>query len=101
MIIINDDWLVDVDDYNYTLKRDTHRIVQRKQRDGSVTSDKVYTTKGHFSSLDKALERLGSEMIRDKLKDADIDLNTAVNTIRECRNEWNQITEKILENNKC
>ena len=96
MIIINDDWLVDVDDYNYTLKRDTHRTVQRKQRDGSVTSDEVYTTKGHFSSLDKALERLGKEMVRDKLKGADIDLNTAVMTIRRCTDEWNELVSKMV-----
>ena len=97
MIRINDDWVIDVDDYNYTLKRDMHKVIQRKQKDGTYINDNVYATKGHFSSLDKALKRLGDEIVRERLKGSEIDLHTAVMTIRECMDEWNRITEKILE----
>lgn len=95
MIRINENWIVDVDEYNYTLKRDMHKTRTIKQKDGSTKEEEVYNTQGHFSSLDKALNRLGEEMVRERLKVPEIDLNTAVQAIRECTEEWRQLVEKV------
>lgn len=97
MIRINDDWVIDVDEYNYILKRDMHRTTSRKQKDGSVVAEDVYVNKGYFSNMEKALERVREEMVREGLKDASHTLETAIHTIRECTEEWRRITASILE----
>ena len=94
MIRINDDWIIDIDKYNYTLRRDMHttRIIKKN---GKEVEENVYTTVGHYSNLDKALENLGKEIIRYKLMSAEYDLETAVEAIRECRDEWQRLTKEI------
>jgi len=94
MIRINDDWIIDIDKYNYTLRRDMHttRIIKKN---GKEVEENVYITVGHYSSLDKALENLGKEIIRYKLMGAEYDLKTAVEAIRECHDEWRQLVKEI------
>ena len=97
MIRINDDWVIDVDEYNYILKRDMHRTKSRKQKDGSVVAEDAYVNKGYFSNMEKALERVREEMVRECLKDASHTLETAVHAIREVTEEWRRITANIME----
>lgn len=94
MIRINDDWIIDIDRYNYTLRRDMHttRIIKKN---GEEVEENVYTTVGHYSSLNKALDNLGKEIIRYKLMGAEYDLKTAVEAIRECQDEWQRLTKEI------
>lgn len=94
MIRINGDWFVDIDKYNYTLCRDLHKKRTIKKNGEDVEED-AYAAIGHFSSLDKALERLGEEVIRYKLMDGVYTLNVAVTAIRECRDEWRRLVEEI------
>ena len=96
MIRINDDWIIDVDEYNYILKRDMHRTTARKRNGETVTED-VYINRGYFSTMEKALERLREEMVREGLKDVSHTLETAVHTIREVTEEWRRITANIME----
>lgn len=91
MIRVNDDWVVDVDPYNYILKKDLHRMT--KDRNGNPIP--AYDTQGHFSSLQAALERLGEEMVREKLMDGARCLAEAVDAIRECRDEWRDLIGRI------
>ena len=94
MIRINDDWIIDIDRYNYTLRRDMHttRIIKKN---GEEVEENVYTTVGHYSSLNKALDNLGKEIIRYKLMGAEYTLKTAVDAIRECQDEWRRLTDEI------
>lgn len=59
MIRINDDWVVDVDQYNYILKKDMHR--EEKSRDGKSMVP-VYNAVGYYASLRKALDALGGKL---------------------------------------
>lgn len=93
MIRINDDWIIDVDDHNYILKKDTH--TDRLRKDGKT--EHVYNTKGYFSSLDKALKFFGEEFIRDRLKASEMGLPEAVRVIRESLEEWSKTVKSILE----
>lgn len=92
MIRINDDWLIDVDQYNYIIKKDTHKMV--KARDGK-TMVPGYTTVGYYGSLRKALDALGGEIIRDKLRGGSRTLCEAVQAIRECEAEWKRLVEEV------
>ena len=93
MIRINDDWVVDVDDYQYILKKDMHKMVKAKRKGNPDVA--LYVTKGYFSSLRKALERLGEEMVRQRLKAGSPSLQEALHTIRECRDEWRRLVEEV------
>lgn len=94
MIRINDDWVIDVDDHNYVLKKDLHKTV--KAKDGKTMAP-AYAVKSYHPSLRRALERLREEIIRDRLKEPDRSLAEACRTIRECTDEWRKLTEQILE----
>lgn len=96
MIRINEDWVVDVDPYNYILKKDMHRTAIRKKKDSKIT-EPVYAVQGYFSSLDKALDRVGEEILRDRLSDGDMTLIEAVTAIRECREEWRRLVEAVTK----
>ena len=91
MIRVNEDWVVDVDSYNYILKKDLHRMT--KDRNGKPIP--AYDTQGYFSSLQAALERLGEEMVREKLMGGTRCLAEAVNAIREGRDEWRELIGRI------
>ena len=93
MIRINDDWIIDVDQYNYIIKKDMHKMV--KARDGK-TMVPGYTTIGYYGSLRKALEALGEEMVRDTLRGGSRTLCEAVQTVRECKEEWDALVRKAV-----
>jgi len=93
MIRINDDWVIDVDAYNYVLKKDMHRDKVRK--DGTV--EHVWDVRGYFSGPEKALKRLREEIIRDELREAEIGLPEAVTAIQRCTREWSEIIERIMK----
>ena len=93
MIRINDDWIIDVDQYNYIIKKDMHKMV--KARDGK-TMVPGYTTVGYYGSLRRALEALGEEIIRDKLASDSLTLAEALQTIRECKAEWDEAVRKVV-----
>lgn len=93
MIRFNDDWVIDVDAYNYILKRDLHKM--EKSRDGKSMVP-AYNTVGYYGSLRKALEHLREEIIRDKLRDGTHPLCEALQTIRDCTREWNEAVERIM-----
>ena len=96
MIRINDDWVIDVDQYNYILKKDLHIVRTRKNKDGSEAEEHSYKVAGYFSSLSGALRGFGEEIIRDKLRDGTHPLCEALQTIRDCTREWNEAVERIM-----
>lgn len=97
MVRINYDWVVDVDEYNYTLKKDLHKKTPRKNTDGTVAMVDSYKAYGYYSSLSDAVNALFRTMVASKLSDGEVDLNEAVRRIEECEREWREITEEILK----
>ena len=86
MIRINDDWIINVDRYQYTLAKDTHREKEKYR----------YDAVGHYSTLTNALNALLMEMVKDKLKDGEIELCEAVRAINDCKAWWEQMTQEIV-----
>lgn len=95
MIRINEDWIIDVDQFSYTLKKDLHTTRKRKNKDGTVTEEHGYMTKGYFGDILGALERLGDEIVRDKLIDGEYTLCGAVTAIREAKEDWKKLIADI------
>ncbi len=92
MIRVNDDWIVDIDEYNYTLKKDLHKLGKSKDKKTMVPQ---YKTVGYFSTLAKALERLGGEMFKEGLRDGEKNLAEACRTIRETKNVWQSLVDEV------
>ena len=58
MVQINDDYIVQIDNLNYTLMRDLHRKTTRKNsKTGEVEEVEAYSTVGYYSDLTGAIKR--------------------------------------------
>ena len=97
MIRINDDWVIDVDEHNYILKRDLHKISPKKQKNGTYKDTNVFDIVGYHPTMSKALDRLGEEIIRGRLKGAEMGLNEAVQAIRKCTAEWRELVKLVKD----
>ena len=96
MIRVNDEWVIDVDDHNYVLKKDLHRL--EKSRD-KKTMVPAYKTVGYFSSPARALDRLGEEILRDRLREPIQGLEELADAIGEAQTEWRRLVFTIMEGN--
>lgn len=94
MIRVNEDWIIEVEPLCYTLKKDLHKTV--KAKDGK-TMVPAYKTVGYFSSPDKALNRLGEEIIRDRLSKPLNGLGEVAEAIREAREELKELVRLVTE----
>lgn len=96
MIRINDDWVIDIDAYNYIIRKDLHKETKQKRGKGYALMDAFYTA-GYYGTLEAALSALNEIIIKDRLSKADYALAEAVAVIKECREEWEKLVEKIDE----
>lgn len=68
----------------------------QKSGKGYVLLDAFYTA-GYYGTLEAALSALNEIIIKDRLSKADYALAEAVAVIKECREEWEKLVEKIDE----
>lgn len=82
MVRINDDYLVSVDEGNYTLCLDNHRT--RNVKGVEVPVLKVI---GYYSSLSAALKAYSSIKISDELSNGEFSISEACDIIKGCYKE--------------
>lgn len=92
MISVYGDYVIDVDDMNYTVKLDRHKTVTDKN--GNTTD--VYDTKGYYNTLKSALRGVRDMVVSDKLSQEDMSLNQAVKTVVEVNQKFEDIMLKAL-----
>lgn len=92
MIKLFNDFYIIIDDYNYTLVKDTGRT--RTKKDGESVPD--YKPYGYYMSLAQAIEACRQRCIREELKDGCTELVDAVRTIRSITNRFKEVMEKCL-----
>ena len=95
MIRVNEDWVIDVDNYNYTLQRDMHRTALIKV-EGKEVERPVYKSVGYFATLDQALNRLLDEDIRERFKDGEHTLKEAIRVTKESRESWEDLIRRCM-----
>ena len=88
MIRINEDYVVDVDAYNYTLMRDKHK----KDKKGNP----VMVTVGHYGNLENCLKGFSEEVIREQFINTDMSLKEAVDVIRKSNKELVDIIRRCM-----
>lgn len=94
MIHIIDDWYVDVDDYQYILKKDLYRT-RIDKKTGKESNE--YKIAGYYSSLSKAIDGLGRKIILEDLQGRSTELAEACACIREQTDRWERIKKDIME----
>lgn len=92
MIELIDNWVVLVDDYNYTLARITGTRIDKK----TGRESPAYKVQGYYRSLESAVKALGEQLIRDCLKDRRTSLAEAVHTITESNKRMETLLHEVL-----
>lgn len=95
MIRVNEDWVIDVDNYSYALQRDMHRTALIKV-EGKEVERPVYKSVGYFATLDQALNRLLDEDFRERFKDGEHTLEEAIRVTKECREAWEDLIRRCM-----
>lgn len=93
MIKLTDDWVIMIDDMNYTLAKCTGERYDKKQK----KSVPAYAYKGYFGSLEQALNCFGREKHKERLKGGCMTLAEAVQAIRESNNEVKQLLSEVID----
>lgn len=83
MIFVNNNWVIGVDAYNYSVAR--NKKVVQKRKDGAEIES--YPWEGYFTSLENAIDYIIRENQRLNLKSGDMTLVEALQTIRESNKE--------------
>ena len=68
--------------------------IERVKKDGK--HEHVYKVEGYFSSPQKALKAFGEEIVKDRLKAAEMGLADAVRTIQDTYEEWRRVVEEAM-----
>lgn len=89
MVRINDEYVIDVDEMNYTVKIDMHK----KNKKG----EDVYKTVGYYTTMKNALDGVVNNRIARKLLDKDYSLEEALTTIRTIHQEYIDVYNKVLQ----
>ncbi len=90
MIKLFDNWVIVVDDYNYSLAR------YKGMRMKKGKEQPVYDFKGHYNTLEKALKSLADVLVKDELKTASRGLDEALHTVRECHERVERLIEEVM-----
>ena len=92
MIKLFNDWVILVDDMNYTLAREMGEGYDKK----SDSMKMRYKYCGYYGSLAQALKALSREIYTSELKDACVTLAEAVDIIKEAHAKTDRLLEEVL-----
>ena len=85
MIVINEDWVVDSDEYCYILKEDLHK----QDKNGN----KRYKVHGYFPGLGAALSALVKQDTRLMMSSGSYSLVQAVAALKKNEQKWEELFE--------
>lgn len=90
MIVVNERWVILVDEYNYIV------APNKPMKDSKTGADK-YRAKAYCRSLSNALECILEEEVRISLADGEKSLGEAVSTVRTVCEEMRSLFDRFLE----
>lgn len=88
MIRINDDYVIEVDELNYTLKQDMHK----KDKEGNH----VYKTYGYYNNLESAFKGAIEVQTKKSLANTEISLYDAVTCVRNIHKEFTDTFRRVI-----
>lgn len=98
MIQINDDYIVQIDNFNYTVMRDAHRKTTRTDKaTGEVIETDAYITVGYYGDLAGAIKGVIEDMNRRELKDGIHTLKEALEIVTKNNNRFYELLDKVTK----
>ena len=92
MVTVNERWVIQIDEWNYTVCQNKPRI---KVKDGKERTE--YPVKGYFRGLPEALQFIFNEEVRISLADGNKTLAEAVTAVSRVRDEMHELFAGIME----
>lgn len=98
MVKVNDDYIIEIDSLNYTVKRDEHKTKEEKVKDSDeVKIVPVFTTVGYFYDLASSILGVIKDMNRRQLGEGTHELREAVNMVMNNNRHFEALLEKALK----
>ena len=91
MIRINDDICIEIDELNYTLKKDKHS--EYTDKNGATRHN--YYVIGYYTNLESALKGAKDYMVVNSLSEKDMSLGEAIRRVREVSEAFRQTIDKF------
>lgn len=97
MVQVNDDYVIEIDNLNYTAKRDTHRTTIVKDKTGKEEEVPLYSTVGYYSDLTGAIKGIIKDMNSRALRDGVHSLEESLAIVVDNNRRFSELLERALE----
>lgn len=91
MIRVNDDYVIEVDEMNYTVKKDLHK----KAVDKNGEEYDMYKTLGYFNNLENALSGIIKNRLVTAYSDGEITLEEAIERLGDIYYEYTSLFKHV------
>lgn len=96
MVKVNDDYIIEVDSLNYTVKRDEHRTREEKVKDSDeVKVVPVFTIVGYYGDLAPAIQGVIKDMNRRELGSGTHALQEAVDIVLKNNRRVTELLDEV------
>lgn len=97
MVRVNDDYIIEVDQLNYTVKRDLHKErISEDKITGEAVSIPMYSLVGFFGDLGQAIWGIVRDMNRYDLANGEHDLKEALKIIKSNNKKFMDLLNRVL-----
>lgn len=100
MIRVTNDFIIDVDDFNFVAKEDKHKTTPVKDKDGNITEKPLYSVIGYYTSLVNALEGIKKFIVLEKLQSKEFSLDDAILEVRTINKEFIDTFNRVIAENE-
>lgn len=96
MVKVNDDYIIEIDSLNYTVKRDEHKTREEKVKGSDeVKVVPVFTTVGYYYDLVTSIRGVIKDMNRRELGSGTHTLQEAVDIVLKNNRRVTELLEKV------
>lgn len=95
MIVVNENYIIEVDQYNYTPKA---KVTRTNKKTGEQYEDLEII--GYYSSLQSALHGIIKYQTANSLANEEMSLESAVRCIQTCHKEFTDLLERVVNDGK-
>lgn len=96
MVKVNDDYIIEIDSLNYTVKRDEHKTREEKVKGSDeVKIVPVFTTVGYFYDLATSIQGVIKDMNRRDLGEGTHSLHEAIDIVLKNNRKVTELLEKV------
>ena len=89
MVRVNDDYVIEIDNLNYTPCRDCHTVDKK--------GIPVYRSLGHYSTLEQALKGIIKDMNTRTLAEGEYSVYEAIRIIQQSNDKFTAMLREVLE----